>query len=534
MMDNRRAEAERRVLIVAPIGRDAGLTAELLGRAAIDSCICQSISAAVAELENGAGAIILTEEALDASDYGRLPAALDRQPAWSDIPVILFVGTAQSTASLRTIGLAEALRNVTFMERPIRVAAVVSVVRAAIRSRLRQYELRDSLEALDAARTEAEAASRLKDEFLATLSHELRTPLNAILGWTTMLRHGQVEEEKISKALDVVERNARAQAQLIEDVLDMARIITGKVRLDMRHALLGPVVDAAVDAVRPAAEAKGINLHAVVCTVPAIHVDTARFQQVLWNLLSNAVKYTPPGGRIDVRLQQRGSDAVVTVTDSGTGIAPDFLPYVFDRFRQADQSVTRGHGGLGLGLSIVKHLVEMHGGRVRALSDGKDRGATFEVVLPLATALLAPREQRSRERVDDAFAIRFDGAQILVVDDDGATRDLLANMIGRTGASVDLAASAAEAIDAIRRTTPTAIIADIGMPGEDGYSLMRRVRALPGPARDVPAIALSAYTRAEDRLAARDAGFTSFVAKPATPQQILRALETVIQPSEAD
>jgi signal transduction histidine kinase/ActR/RegA family two-component response regulator len=531
-MESPGPEVERRVLIVAPIGRDAGLTGDLLARAGIEPFICASISDAVSELAVGAGAIILTEEVFDAPDFRDLPIALDRQPPWSDVPIVLFAGTAQNNVSLRAISLAEALRNVTFLERPIRMAAVVSVVRAAIRARMRQYDLRDSLVALDAARAEAEAASRLKDEFLATLSHELRTPLNAILGWTTMLRHGQVDQEKIGRALDVVERNARAQAQLIEDVLDMARIITGKVRLDMRSALLASVVEAAVDAVRPAAEVKSIRLRTTMSTLPPIHGDAVRLQQVLWNLLTNAVKFTPPGGTVTVALGQRGSDAVLTVTDSGPGIAPDFLPYVFDRFRQADQSVTRGHGGLGLGLSIVKHLVELHGGRVRAFNDGQGGGATFEVVLPLAATLITPHDQRMRERGQDAFAIRLDGAHILIVDDDAATRELLANLIGRTGASVDVAESVATAMQSIRSRTPTAIITDIGMPAEDGYSLMRRIRALPPPACDVPAIALSAYTRAEDRGAAQEAGFASFIAKPATPQQLLRALETVVQSPE--
>nr|MDP9323305.1 hypothetical protein [Acidobacteriota bacterium] len=253
-MDKRDIERDRRVLVFAPIGRDGALTHDLLRRASIDSFLCASVDQLVTEFATGAGTLILTEEALDDRSFAHLPVALARQAAWSDIPVILFAGNAQSSASLRTIGLAEALRNVTFIDRPIRLAAILSVVRAALRARMRQYELRDTLVALDAARKEAEAASRLKDEFLATLSHELRTPLNAILGWTAMLRHGQVDEARIGRALEVVERNARAQAQLIEDVLDMARIITGKLRLEMRPALLGPVVEAAVDAIRPVAQ----------------------------------------------------------------------------------------------------------------------------------------------------------------------------------------------------------------------------------------------------------------------------------------
>jgi signal transduction histidine kinase/ActR/RegA family two-component response regulator len=527
-MDQPRADAERRVLIFAPVGRDGTLTRELLARAGIVGHVCASIAEVCAELPRGAGAVILTEEALDERDFQCLPELLERQPPWSDLPIVLFAGSAEHAASLRALGVVEALRNVTFIERPIRVAAVISVLRAAIRARVRQYEMRDTLAALQVARTEAETASRLKDEFLATLSHELRTPLNAILGWTTMLRHGQVEPGRVAKALDVVDRNARAQAQLIEDVLDMARIITAKLRLEMRAVALGPIVEAAMEAVRPAAEAKGVTLAAVAGAVPAILGDGARLQQVFWNLLSNAVKFTPPGGEVRVTLGLVDSHAVVTVSDTGAGLAPEFLPFVFDRFRQADQSATRGHGGLGLGLSIVKHLLELHGGTVRAESAGIGRGATFSVLLPVPAMLEPPPDRRDGEpRQGAAFDVRLDGRSVLVVDDDGATRDLLSGLIGRTGAVVATAGSAAEALEQIKHRAPELIVADIGLPGQDGCALMRQVRELPPPVGRVPAIALSAYTRAEDRESAREAGFTTFIAKPATPQELLRALDAL-------
>ncbi len=530
-MSNADTEHDHRVLVFAPIGRDAALTYELLHRTAVHGFICGSVGHVVAELGKGAGTIILTEEALDDPGFPSLPAALDQQAAWSDIPIILFAGNAQSSASLRTIGLAETLRNVTFIDRPIRIAAVMSVVRAAIRARARQYELRDTLVALHAARTEAEAASRLKDEFLATLSHELRTPLNAILGWTAMLRHRQVDESQVARALEVVERNARMQAKLIEDVLDMARIITGKLRLDMRPVALAPIVAAAIDAIRPAADVKSIRLQVNVGALPAIYGDATRLQQVLWNLLSNAVKFTTPGGTITTSLQLRDSHAVLAVTDTGQGLAPEFLPFVFDRFRQADQSVTRGHGGLGLGLSIVKQVVELHGGSVRAESAGPGRGSTFYVTLPVPVMLETPPDRRDAEQSSDAFSLRLDGRRILVVDDDVATRELLGDLLHRSGASVVSAGSAAEALDEVARSLPDLIIADIGMPQEDGLSLMRRIRSLPPPTGLVRAIALSAYTRAEDQDAALQAGFGAFVAKPATPQQLLRALHTALNES---
>ncbi len=275
MIDQPVAEGERRVVVFAPIGRDGALTREFLGRASIPCVVCASLDDVCTELSRHAGAIILTEEALDDALFAGVVAALDQQPPWSDIPLVLFAGGREAGRSSRAIGVIEALRNVTVIERPIRVAAVVSVVRAALRARLRQYQMRDTLVALRAARSEAEAASQLKDEFLATLSHELRTPLNAILGWTTMLRHGQVDAAKVEKALEVVERNARAQAQLIEDVLDMARIITGKLRVELRPVALGPIVEAAADAARPGALAKGITLRTSIREVPVIRATAA-------------------------------------------------------------------------------------------------------------------------------------------------------------------------------------------------------------------------------------------------------------------
>jgi signal transduction histidine kinase/CheY-like chemotaxis protein len=523
-------EAPLRVLVFAPVGRDGPLTRDLLARESIDASVCASMEATWTALGEGAGALILTEEALDDPDLPQLVAVLDQQPAWSDIPVILFAGSERATASLRTLHLLEILRNVTFMERPIRVAAVISVVRAALRARSRQYETRDILVALHATRAEAEAANRLKDEFLATLSHELRTPLNAILGWTTMLRHGQIEPGRVARALDVVERNARAQARLIEDVLDMARIVTGKLRLEMVPVALGPIVDAAIEAVRPTAEAKQIRLQVDPWgNLPLIRGDAARLQQILWNLVSNAVKFTPAGGEVRIRLGQVRSYVTIAVSDTGAGLAPEFLPFVFDRFRQADQSVTRGHGGLGLGLSIVKQLTELHGGWVTARSDGVGLGATFTVSLPAPGVASFSADQTSADRRQaEAFAIRLPERAILVVDDDEATRELLAELIGRTGATVDTVDSAAAAFEALRGRTYDAIVADIGMPGEDGHSLMRRIRGLRDGSRLMPAIALSAYTRAEDREAARRAGFTEFLAKPATPEELLHALDELI------
>ncbi len=369
---------------------------------------------------------------------------------------------------------------------------------------------------------EAQESSRLKDEFLATVSHELRTPLTAILGWAHMLRTGQFNDESARRAFETVERNARAQAQLIDDLLDVSRIITGKLRIDVRPVDPNSFIEAAVEAVRPAAEAKGVRLQKVLDTGSVtVSGDPVRLQQVVWNLLSNAIKFTPRGGRVQVRLERVNSHVEVSVSDTGSGIPADFLPHVFDRFRQADQKTTRQHGGMGLGLAIVRHLVELHGGTVRAESAGEGQGATFTVLLPVAPVYQSEAEgervhpaARNTLPTFDLFD-RLDGLKILVVDDEPDTRDMLQAGLGQCGAEVTAAASAAEALAAIEKHAPDLVISDIGMPGEDGYELMRRVRALPAEAGGrVPAIALTAYARVEDRMHALRAGYQMHVPKP--------------------
>ena len=369
---------------------------------------------------------------------------------------------------------------------------------------------------------QAEESSRLKEEFLATISHELRTPLSAILGWTRMLRLGQLSPENSSKALDTIERNARAQAQLVDDLLDVSRIITGKLRMDVRPADPNSFIDAAVEAVRPAAEAKGVRVQKVVDTGPiSIPGDPVRLQQVVWNLLSNAIKFTPRGGRVQIRSERVNSHLEIVVSDTGQGIASDFLPHVFDRFRQADQKTSRQHGGMGLGLAIVRHLVEMHGGTVWANSEGEGKGATFTVQLPITPVYQVDSSgQRvhagARELMPpDAPPDRLDGLRILAVDDEPDTRELLKQGLEYCGANVKVVGSAAEAIDALTSSVPDILISDIGMPGTDGYDLIKQVRALP-PDRGakVAAIALTAYTRIEDRLQALRAGYDMHVPKP--------------------
>lgn len=369
---------------------------------------------------------------------------------------------------------------------------------------------------------QAEESSRLKEEFLATISHELRTPLNAILGWTRMMRLGQLPADSHAKALDTIERNARAQAQLIDDLLDVSRIVTGKLRMDVRPADPNSFIDAAVEAVRPAAEAKGVRVQKVMDTgAVSIPGDPVRLQQVVWNLLSNAIKFTPRGGRVQIRSERVNSHLEIVVSDTGQGIPADFLPHVFDRFRQADQKTSRQHGGMGLGLAIVRHLVELHGGTVRAVSKGTGQGATFTVMLPI-TPIYQVDSSGSRVHpgarellpVNDSTD-RLDGLRVLVVDDEPDTRELLRQGLEFCGAEVRLAGSAVEAIAALEKSVPDVLISDIGMPGVDGYDLIRRVRNLQTEGcRKVAAIALTAYTRVEDRLHALRAGYDMHVPKP--------------------
>jgi signal transduction histidine kinase/CheY-like chemotaxis protein len=520
--------ADADILIFAPVGRDASLTQELLARASIPSRVCTSVDETCAALEDGAATLILTEEVFDLHGFGALAEVLRGQPAWSDIAVLLFAGADGADARSRAPELLELFPNVTLIDRPVRVAVLLSIVRAALRGRARQLQVRDLVLALRDERARVEEASRLKDEFLAMLSHELRTPLNAILGWSSMLLHDRVEPALQRRGLQAIERNARAQVQLVEDVLDMARIITGKLRIEPVPVEVVPVVEAALEAVRPAADGKRIRLQVHASHAAGqVLADPERLQQILWNLLSNAVKFTPEGGAVAVRLARPLSHVEIAVADTGIGIESPFLPYVFDRFRQADQSVTRGHGGLGLGLAIVKHLVELHGGRISVSSPGLGRGATFTVTLPVA-APSAGKPMPGAAGDGEAFAIRFPGRRLLVVDDDAATRELLAELFTRAGAEVMAAASAAEAFDVVQRAAPDLIVADIGMPAEDGCALMRRIRQLPAPHGRVRALALSAYTRAEDRASTRAAGFTDFLGKPAAPQDLLRAVERLL------
>lgn len=370
--------------------------------------------------------------------------------------------------------------------------------------------------------------NRIKDEFLSTLSHELRTPLNAILGWTQLLQMEPMPPD-INHGLDVIDRNARAQKKLIEDLLDVSRITTGKVVLNLCPTVLGPVIRVAADALRPALEDKNITLDCDLSGADAVvDADSDRLQQVFWNLLSNAVKFTPESGRIEVRVERQDKAVQLRVSDTGRGIHRSFLPYVFDRFRQADSTSTRSHGGLGIGLTIVRHIVQMHGGAVSADSAGEGLGATFTVTLPLAPAKGTSRIKAAAlesAQMSEEFTADLGGLQILVVDDEADAREVVAATLSRTGASVVAAASVDEALDALSRSRPDLVISDIAMPEQDGFDLIRRLRELPIElGGQIPALALTAYAREEDRQRAITAGFQFHLTKPLNPGSLLRAI----------
>jgi PAS domain S-box-containing protein len=396
------------------------------------------------------------------------------------------------------------------------------------------------LESERAARATAEEASRLKDEFLATVSHELRTPLNSILGWATMLRNGTLPEEKARYAAEIVERNARTQAQLIEDLLDVSSIITGKLRLNVRPIMPAEVIDSALDSVRPMADAKEIRLQAVLDRgAGPISGDAGRLQQVMWNLLSNAIRFTPKQGRVQVRLERINSHLEIAVSDTGMGISAEFLPFVFDRFRQADGSTSRHAGGLGLGLAIVRHILELHGGSVVADSAGEDRGATFTVRLPLMAVHPSsveevrehPTQEPARRPGTSIEQVpRLDGARILVVDDEPNTRALLREVLEMRGAEVRDAGSCREGLDRLAEWRPELIISDIGMPGADGYEFIARVREREkAEGRRIPAIALTAYARSQDRMRALLAGYQVHMAKPIDPAELVVVSASLVE-----
>ena len=661
---------EKRVLLLAPTARDGEITRSLLAKAGLTCVVCVNLKHLAKELHVGAGAVLLTEKAIAGEGIDELLTTLDKQPSWSDLPVVMMM--RQGDQSSLATGVLRPLRNVTLLERPAPKLSVVSAVQAAVRGRERQYQMRDQFESIRkgevrsrelqeqleiavdaselgtfhcdipldkivwnarckahfwlppeaevdfelfysilhpddrertreaiaacvyggkvydieyrivspqgairwvratgrtyykegkpvrfdgttqditdrkrvdeerkqllnverAARVDAERTGRMKDEFLATLSHELRTPLNAILGWTQLLKRDQRDPEILSEAISVIERNVRVQTQLIEDLLDMSRIISGNVRLYVQRIELSEIIDVAMEGVRPAAETKGVKLEKVIDRlVGPVSGDPGRLQQVLWNLLTNAIEFTPKGGQVRVLAEGMQSHVEISVTDNGEGISRDFLPHLFERFSQADGSAKRKHRGLGLGLSIVKNLVEMHGGTVRANSRGEGQGATFTIHLPLH----GPKSSEGEEHPlhprlsPSGLSVEYErpilrGIKVLVVEDEVDASELIRRFLLECEAMPAVAASAAEAQRLLLTFEPDVIVSDIGMPQKDGYEFIREVRK---QGLTTPAVALSAYARAEDRVRSAQTGYQTHLAKPVEPAELLAVIASL-------
>jgi signal transduction histidine kinase/ActR/RegA family two-component response regulator len=444
-------------------------------------------------------------------------------------PLYWLAGDVKVVTAMASLGTAVAL--------PPLVPRILGLIQAQRLADQRYAELVQSSELLakeQRARAKAEEADRAKDQFLAMVSHELRNPLSPILAWSRMLKLGNLAPEKTRDAVDAIERNAAAQAQLVEDLLDVSRIVSGKLRLDVRPTSLGAVAEAALKSLRPSAEAKQIRLQVVLDPRPGMVLgDPDRLQQVIWNLVSNAIKFTPRGGRVQVALERVNSHVELSVSDTGEGIASDALPHVFERFWQADRNPGSRQGGLGLGLAIVRHLVESHGGEVAAHSDGPGHGATFIVKLPImvTTEQMNDPQRRHPTAADDAPRLALpalDGVRVLVVDDEPDANEMVSALLTSCGAEVRVAGSSRQALDILDRWRPDVLVSDIGMPEEDGYVLIDEVRRRPrSRGGDVPAVALTAYARVEDRVKMLNAGFQMHVSKPVEPTELVAVVASI-------
>jgi signal transduction histidine kinase/response regulator RpfG family c-di-GMP phosphodiesterase len=695
-----------RVLLLAPVGRDAEVTAEILGKGDFQTTICEDVDALCRGLEEGAGLVLMTAEALTTDSMARVAAVLDAQPPWSEIPFTILVAqadTARTTSSFDPLG---DRAHITLVDRPIHVKTLLSVCDAAVRSRMRQYDIRDLLHQLEDRVTErehllarerrhaerlaglaqaslaiassvslddalqmitdeacriinghlamtairieengrtrtiramscgtntvgwnpetvdadllfdalssdtrtsirlssddlrahplasvinidglhsallsplqeragvtigvialasqyrnafndddeavltqlahmasaaiqnarlyreAQAANQAKDDFLATLAHELRTPMTGILGWIQMLKYEQSHQEDVDTAIQMIESSTRIQVRLVEDLLDVSRIIAGKLRIDVGPVELAPLVDTVVETFRARAAESNVELASNVDPHPlSVLGDETRLHQIVWNLLSNAIKFTPEGGRVEIALTRSDSKAVIRITDSGQGISPEFLPHVFDRFQQADNSTTRREAGLGLGLAIVRYLTELHHGTVEASSEGTGKGATFTITLPLL-AVVVDHDKIPERRAMDAVPV-LDGIKVLVVDDDLPSGDLVASVLRDFGAESVAVTSVREAVKTLRRFQADIIVSDIAMPGEDGYALMQRLRELqPTLGHEVRAMALTGYGRPDDRRRILASGFQWYLQKPVDAIELGHAIQELVQ-----
>lgn len=527
----------RRVLVLAPRGRDAVVIEHVLSGLDIAVEVCANLAELTAGLGDETTAAILTEESLNEEAAASLQRWIESQPPWSDFPFVVLATRQPARRSVRAAAALARLGNEVLLERPLNAETLVSAANSAMRSRRRQYDARRQLEQFEAvalenqrlfeaerrARAEAEAANRATDDFLATLSHELRTPLSAILGWTYVLQRRRAELGELARGIDTIQRNANSQARLIEDLLDMSRIVAGKVSLELQTVVPSQLLEQVVSSLLPGAQSKGIELVTVLDPALApITGDPQRLLQVFRNLIANALKFTPDGGVVRVEAAVEGETLVVQVVDNGVGISADFLPHVFERFRQADGSTTRSQGGLGLGLAIVSRLVELHGGSIAALSDGIGKGATFTVRLPPAETAQPTREAASDANHDQpALPKRILNTRILLVEDDPDGREMVRQLLLDEGGEVVAVDSAVQALLALRDGRFDLIVSDIGMPEIDGYEFMKRIRDAGNP---IPAIALTAFARPEDKARALEVGYSAHISKPVEPPALIAAV----------
>jgi signal transduction histidine kinase/ActR/RegA family two-component response regulator len=524
--------------VLARLGRDAAVLTQLLQRAGLTATPADDWKALWASLPGSMGMVLMTEESASPRQLAELSQFLAEQPPWSELPVLVLLSARRSASTPMRPELAELLSRpgVLVQRRPVPSITLLSTIRAALRARARQHAVRGLLMRERASREQALAAMRVKDEFLAVVSHELRTPVSAILMWGHLLTDRTMKPEQVNTGIASILRSASTQQQLIEDLLDVGRMLNGTLRIAPELQTLGPLIEAAAATVRPAAEAKGVQL-----TVHTQHdhrvfaVDALRMQQVFWNLLGNAVKFTPRGGSVTASLEAHPEYALVVVRDTGQGIASELLPEVFDRFRQGEASTTRRQGGLGLGLAIARQLVELHGGEVDAASAGLGRGASFTVRIPL------PGQRRTKAVPSTSIAgapRTLADLRVLLVEDDPEMRMALSWMLESAGATVLAVDCVDAALAALRSAEPDdgvhVIISDLGLPERDGFDLLRTLRSAEANAgsSSLPAIAISAQQDTSHQERARSSGYQRFVAKPITPSSLLSAIESVLTPDD--
>jgi len=521
------------ILVVDDDAAKRYIVSRILRAAGFEIVEAEDATSALALARSNPDLLILDVKLPDGSGHD-VCRELKSRPSTASI-LVLQVSSSFATGLDRVAGLESGAD--AYLTHPIEPQELIATVHALLRIRRAEQERSELFAREQAARQEADRANRLKDEFLATISHELRTPLNAILGWVQLLRTGRLDADARERALETIERNARAQSELIEDLLDMSRIISGKLNLDVQDVNLANVIGEAIEAVGLAAEAKAIQLTAETDpSLGTVRGDPTRLQQVVWNLLANAIKFTPRGGRVTVNALRINGHAEILVSDNGRGIPPEFLPHVFERFRQAESSTRRAQGGIGLGLAIVRQLVESHGGTVRAESEGVDRGATFIVSLPRDAVIAAsmradnegpPRATPPRPLVSGTPSLH--GIRVLVVDDERDAREFTATVLRHAAADVSEAESVDAGLSAIERSAPDVILCDIAMPNRDGFDFIAALRRLPSPRRDIPVAALTAYAKSEDRNRVLSAGFHAHLAKPLDPADIAAVVAELAQ-----